>query len=129
MKRSRYQLWLVSGVHLVAGVAPWLARTEGWSVVLSFLVLLHWLDALREQGWLGKPRAVGGVRYTGEQWLIALDTAGWVRVELAGQPLVTPFLTVLQFRSGHRIHNAVLFPDALDPEAFRALRVCLLLNH
>ncbi|WP_345193944.1 protein YgfX [Kistimonas scapharcae] len=129
MKRSRYQLWLVSGAHLVAGLSPWLARTNGWSAILSFLILLHWLDALREQGWLGRSRAINGVRYAGEQWSIALDAAGWVRVELAGQPLITPFLTILPFRSGHRTHNAVLFSDAVDPEAFRTLRVRLLLGH
>ncbi len=113
----------------MAGVAPWFARTGAWSAILSFLILLHWLDALREQGWLGKPRTIGAVRHAGEQWSIELDSTGWVRVELAGQPLITPFLTILQFRSGDRTHNAVLFSDALDPEAFRALRVLLLLNH
>ncbi len=112
----------------MAGLSPWFARTGGWSAILSFFILLHWLDALREQGWLGKPRTVNGVRYTGEQWSISLHTSGWIRVDLTEQSLITPFLTILRFRSENQIYNAVLFSDALDPEAFRALRVRLLLN-
>lgn len=125
--RSRYQLWLVSLVHLVALAAPWFAQIGLVAVLVSVLVLLHGLLFLRKHGWLGKASALQALRLQGGQWSL-LKASGWVSAEPVGRTLVTPFVTILGFRVKGKQCQAVIFADAVDPEAFRQLRVQVLLG-
>lgn len=56
-----------------------------------------------------------------------IQNGAWHEAHLLPTSFVTPWLSVLNFRpeGSRRIRHAVLFPDALDPEAYRKLRVRL----
>lgn len=128
IKPSRYQFWLISTAHLLAFVSPWFSRIGGWAFIISFVVLVHWVSGLRSQGRFACDRAVSGVRLINEQWAIRRRHNVWLDVEFVGESLVTPFVTIIRFRSQRRMVYAVLFFDAVDPEVFRQLRVRMLLH-
>lgn len=51
----------------------------------------------------------------------------WEDAELLGTSFVAPYLTVLNFKIAgkHNAKHVVIFPDAIDSEQFRKLRVLL----
>ena len=128
IKPSRYQLWLISVAHFLAVVAPWFSRIGSWALLISLVGLIHWIDGLRSQGWFVCDRTVLGVRLIKHQWTICKQKNVWLDVEFVGQSLITPFVTILKFKVGRKAVYVVLFSDAVDPEAFRQLRVSMLLH-
>ena len=120
LQPSRYLLALLIAVHGLAGVALWLAVSQGWLRVLGGAGLAGSLFfyALRQS------------RYGG----LAVDASGAWRIERDGvwqeamlvEAFVTPLLTVLRLRraDGRRV-ALTLLPDSLAREDFRRLRVIL----
>lgn len=122
---------LLAVAHLGAAVILWLlvlpALVTG-AALLLLLVNILWVTKRLP----GIPMANNVCRLTwnneGRWWL---ETFGGSRVEcdLQGPGFVHPWLVILRFqitKPGGRRHSAVvLFPDALDRETLRRLRVRL----
>jgi toxin CptA len=75
--------------------------------------------------WLLSPSSEVAMRMEGlDVFLIFLD-GHEIQVQISTETLVTPFITILSMVScsaGSR-HNVVIFPDSLDFERYRELRV------
>jgi toxin CptA len=120
--------FLLLVIHAAAAaVAVALPLDWPWRVLLLSAVLLsgayltagHWLRRLpwsvREALW--QPDGA---------WTLTLGSGRQVEARLLPSTYVSPVLVVLNFRrSGWRPCSLVLFPDALDPDLLRRLRVRL----
>jgi toxin CptA len=93
------------------------------SLLISFSLLHHlWRDALLIPG-----SSVVGLQVEGEKIVMALRDGKLLEGGLLHDSLVTPFITVLNvLPEGARFaRSVVIWPDSLERESFRQLRVIL----
>jgi len=128
-RTSRTLTVLLVLAHLVSVALVWIMPFHaGVQFVTSLLLvascLFHfWRDCL-----LIAPRAIVGLRFDQEyKCSYQLRGGEWFEAKLLGSSLVTPWLSVLNCRPdpGRSIRSIVLFPDSIDVEDYRKLRVLL----
>ena len=116
------------------------AHAVGWGV-LPALDLPVWirgtlavalagslLYALLRDGWRRLPGSVTELRLWADgSCAVKLRQGSWQSCRIRGESFVAPWLTVLSLAQEGRLlrRYVVILPDALDPEAFRRLRVWL----
>lgn len=93
--------------------------------VIATLASLH--RGLFRYALLRDSRAIVGVRCdAGNRWLAQLRSGESIAMTLLPTSCVHPLAVVLNLRSDTGIHSAILLRDNTDPDAFRRLRVRLL---
>lgn len=112
------RLWL-AGLHMVAGLALWLADLpmtwQGAGTVLLAASLAYYR----------RPGTSVALRGKSDGNLELQREGDWEPIELLPDSLVLPALTVLRYRvpGERRVRTAVILADSLPGEDFRRLRV------
>jgi toxin CptA len=129
LKGSRLLAVLLIAMHALGAVLLWSFPLVLWlkaaatSALLASLVFYLRRDALRSL-----PQSVTALSLNSECGCAIQSVRGqWLETRLLASSFVSPYLTVLNL-SPHGAWGArhvVIFPDAVDPEAFRQLRVLL----
>ena len=129
LKGSRVLAVLLVTMHALGAVLLWILPLVLWlkaaatSILLASLVFYLWRDALRSLA-----RSVTALSLNSECGCSIQSVHGeWLEMRLLSSSFVSPYLTVLNL-SPHGAWGArhvVIFPDAVDPEAFRQLRILL----
>lgn len=107
-------------------VLPLLALPAWAAVALAFVIafslVYHWL----RDAWLRLPDSCVGASF-GDETVLTLRSGRQLQGRLAGDALVTPYLTVLTVAldESRGTRSLVVLPDSLDAEAFRQLRLWL----
>ncbi len=92
-------------------------------LALGVLLLTVW-SSLRRQGWLGGRSPCRGLRWEGGRWLwIGADGRG-LALQLR-RAVVWRRLVVMHFIGPGGRRSLCLFPDSLEADALRRLRLCL----
>jgi len=98
-------------------------------VIVKVMLLLLLLISGYYQCWLGAwrrdKRSIIKCCYVDDQWFIWDKRHNQYEAKLLGDSIVSPYLLILNFSIKFRRRSLVLFPDALDKEAFRKIRVLL----
>lgn len=127
LRPSWWLFFMLFILHLLACAALICAN---FTLILKLLIGLLLLWSGYYQCWLRalqhSPKAIVKCIATEDKWRLIDRSGREYEVELAGESLVTAFLIILNF--GVRQPALILFPDSLDPEELRRLRV-LLLSH
>ena len=138
LKPSRQLALLLLIAHVAAVAVVWsleLPLSVHIILKLAIAVSLGW--ALLQNGWFGYARAAVALRIepagkSGEADAIEvrLRNGKTARGQVVEGSFVAPYLTVVRYRvTGARRFSmdksVLIFPDSLDGEAFRALRVRL----
>lgn len=129
LRPSRTLLALLALAHVATLGMIWGAAFEtpvrwGASLAVAASCAFH----LRQEGLFLASSAIVGLQLgAGSDCGLLLRSGEWVEGRILGTSLVTPWLSVLNVASeGRRLsRNIVLFPDSLDAEAYRKLRVKL----
>ena len=82
----------------------------------------------KRDGLLALPNSIIALHVHSDcQCEVKIKQGEWIEAELLGTSFVAPYLTVLNFKvPGKRLAwHSVIFPDAVDREDFRQLRVLL----
>jgi toxin CptA len=126
---SRLLAALLGAMHGIAVVSLSVLPIPLW-LRLAAVILVGWsfFHGLAKHASRRSPSAIRGLRIGDEcRCEVALADGEWFEVELESGMLVTPFLTVLNFRrheDGKHL-PLVIMPDTIDSEGFRKLRVVL----
>jgi len=129
LKASRVLAVLLVAMHVLGIVLLWSLPLALWlkaaatPVLLASLVFYLRRDALRSFA-----RSVAALSLNSECGCSIQSVRGeWLETRLLSSSFVSPYLTVLNLRphGSWGARHVVIFPDAIDPEAFRQLRVLL----
>ena len=114
--------------HSAALLAIYAIPLPGWAkIALTLLLLANLLFYLRRDAQLSAPSSVITLTLDGDDLMLtARNGKCWV-ARLLSTSMVTPVLTVLNSSSPGAIfaRPIIIFPDSLDAESFRQLRVWL----
>ncbi len=126
---SRRLAGLLVGMHGFAAAMLWLVPLPHWFAALLMPVFLGsaW-HTLRRDGFRTLPRSLMALRLDADCRCEFQTRAGaWHEAALLGSSFVAPYLTVLNLKpaGGRLAKHLVIFPDAVDAEDFRRLRVWL----
>jgi hypothetical protein len=117
---SRQLLLIQSVAHLVAVVAVWLSNLPALLSATLMLVIGASLAVQR------RPQSVIGLILGGDGALEKVDAEGTaIRVMLAPQTLVLPFLVILLWREGRRHCSLPVMRDSMSADDFHTLRLWL----
>lgn len=97
-----------------------LALALWWSFVLAHL---GWAWGMHIARWF--PWSIREARWGAQGWMLTLTSGRTISVELTSQSFVSLGLIVLLFSDGRFSRALVLFPDSLDAQQLRRLRVRL----
>jgi toxin CptA len=129
LKASRALAVLLFAMHALGIALLWSLPLALWlqasasTVLLASQVFYLRRDALRSSA-----RSVRALSLNSECGCsIQLLRGEWLETRLLSSSFVSPYLTVLNLnpRGTWGARHVVIFPDAIDPEAFRQLRVLL----
>lgn len=124
---------LLGLAHLVSLILLWITPLGVFPQFgIGLLVVASWLFHLRRDCFRLAPGAIVRLRVEhGGKFSYQTRAGEWHDAALLGNSLVTPWLSVLGFRrEGARFGRyTVLFPDTLDAEAYRKLRVLVKWTH
>lgn len=129
LKPSRKLGILLSLAHYTAASVFWLLTLPAAVKILVTLLLASSLCFyLRRYVWLISPQAIVALRLSEKNhcraWMLSNN---YIDYRIDGDTFVAPYMTVLCLKenqvTGRR--TIVIFPDAIDAEAFRQLRVWL----
>jgi toxin CptA len=126
---SRRLAGLLAGMHAFAAAMLWLAPLPHWLAALLMPVLLGsvW-HALRRDGFRALQHSLIALRLDEDcRCEFQTRTGIWHEAALLGTSFVSPYLTVLNLKppDGRLVKHLVIFPDAVNAEDFRRLRVWL----
>lgn len=95
----------------------------GLALLVLFSLSYHWW----RDAWLSAPSSGVALVLEGDQVLLVTRGGGRLMGEILRDSLVTPCLTVLNIlpQDARLTRSVVIFPDSLDAESFRQLRVWL----
>ena len=93
-------------------------------MVLLLCALLYYL---RPNAWPSASSSYVAIRFVDDEIILQTHDGAELAGRVLGDSLVTPLLTILNVlpNGGKRVCSVVLFPDSLDSERFRELRVLL----
>ena len=115
--------------HLASLALVWIAPLPGSvQFAASLLLLASCLFYLRRDCLLLAPGSIICLRFDQEgAGRYQVRNGEWFEATLLGSSLVTPWLSVLNYKpeTGRGMRSAVLFPDSIDAEDYRKLRVLL----
>lgn len=96
-------------------------------LVLAALLLGALVYSLRRDAWLLLPLSAVAIRIEGDQITLITRGGSELQGEISGNSVVTPFITILHvLPQAHKgVRYVVIFPDSIDKERFRELRVRL----
>jgi len=117
--------WLVV-IHVVAILLlPVLSLPAGAGLIILLLILFSLWHAIRLH-----PGSVSAVLWSETRSCrLSLASGQDIEARLLPQVFILPWLVIMRFRSDRkRLHQLVLLPDMLEPEIFRRLRVCLMIE-
>ena len=112
-------------VHALAFVAAWANLLEIWLKLLFSLCVLFSL-------WLAFKQRMNGPEIAGLQlkpdgsWLLRLSSGGDIEAKLLGSSIANPWFVLLHLRTENKRFSMLIPRDSLEPDAFRRLRVALL---
>jgi toxin CptA len=96
-------------------------------IALAALLACALYYSLRRDAWLLLPLSPVAIRIEGDQLRLITRGGSELQGEISGNSVVTPFITILhvvpQVIKG--VRYVVIFPDSMDKERFRELRVQL----
>jgi toxin CptA len=126
---SRRLTGLLAGLHAFAIALFWLAPLPHWLAILLTAALLGsaW-STLRRHGFRTLRHSLIALRLDADCRCEFQTRAGaWHEAALLGSSFVSPYLTVLNLKpaGGRLVKHLVIFPDAVNAEDFRRLRVRL----
>jgi toxin CptA len=120
---------LLVGAHLASLALLWITPLpSGVQFAASLLLLASGLFYLRRDCLLLAPGSIVSLRFDQEGACSYQARGGeWFEATLLGSSLVTPWLSVLNFKpeTSRGMRSVVLFPDSIDAEDYRKLRVLL----
>lgn len=96
-------------------------------VALAALLACALFYSLRRDAWLLLPLSPVAIRIEGDQLTLITRGGSELQGDISGNSVVTPFITILHVLSqAHKgVCYVVIFPDSMDKERFRELRVWL----
>lgn len=109
-------------------ILPFLALSLGGALALALLLLLSLLHFLRRDALLNLPSSwIGLTQEEDGRILLLRRDGGRVPCGILRDSVITPLLTVLNVRpeGDYLARGVVIFPDRMDRESFRRLRVWL----
>lgn len=116
-------------MHLLSLLLVWLMPLPLWfQLPISSVLLVSATFYLKRDALLTAQNSTIALQVHSDcQCEIQNRLGEWEDVELLGTSFVAPYLTVLNFKiAGKRLaKHVVIFPDAVDSEHFRQLRVLL----
>ena len=116
-------------MHFFCILLVWLMPLPFWLMGITSIVLLaSAVFYFKRDGLLAFPHSIIALQVHSDcQCEIKSRQGEWIEAELLGTSFVAPYLTVLNFKvAGKRLaRHIVIFPDAVDSEDFRQLRVLL----
>lgn len=124
---------LLAGLLIIAHGTGWIST---WVIPLSLafkgILLLPFLFSLIyflwRDAWRRLPYSIIALEINADCSCRHLDYRGrWHEAVIVSDVLVNPWLTVfsLRMKNGRCLRHIVVLPDAVEPEAFRQLRVWL----
>jgi len=111
-------------IVLILPIADW-ARAA--LVVLLLCALVYYL---RRNAWLSLASSPVAIRIAGKDITLLGRDGSELAGQVWGDSLVTPMLTILNIlpQGKRNMRSVVIFPDSMDAERFRELRVLLKWN-
>ena len=108
-------------IVLILPIADW---GRAALVVLLLCALVYYL---RRNAWLSLPSSPVAIRIAGKDITLLVRDGSELTGQVGSDSVVTPMLTILNILpQGKRIvRSVVIFPDSMDAERFRELRVLL----
>ena len=129
LKASHRLAALLGAAHATAAAATFaLDIGPGGQLLLTFTLLLSFVLSLRRAALLSTPDAVVEIEWSDEGTLNFKTRDGtWHSARLMPSTFVTPWLTVINLRTGQRprVRHVVLMADSAGAEEYRRLRVRL----
>ncbi|MEN6586693.1 MAG: protein YgfX [Sulfuricella sp.] len=126
---SRTLGMLLAAAHAVSLLLIWvMPLILVLQLAASLLLATSFLFHLRRDGRLAAPNSITRLRFSPDcQCAYQTRDGAWHEAKLLGSSLVSPWLSVLNFKpDGRRMpRHAVIFPDSADAEGRRKLRVLL----
>ncbi len=129
LKPSRRLILILSLAHLVAASALWpLVLSIAIKLTGVALVVTSLIYYLRKDALLSAKNAVVALEISDEmQCTLTTQSDASIVCAIQGNTFVAPYLTVLNLKPEKQLftRSVVIFPDAIDAETFRKLRVLL----
>jgi len=128
LRRSLYFAALLLAAHCLALAVLMPLVLPVWAkVAMSLLIIFSVGYHLRHDALLASGSSVVALKLEGKQALLTLRGGRLLEGEVLHDSLVTPYISVLNvLPQGARFaRSVVIFPDSLDKESFRQLRVLL----
>lgn len=126
---SRQLAALLYAAHAVSIVLLWsLTLPVALKVAIAVLVVISLIHYLSQDAWLTAHHAVTAFTLTeARQCTATLHSGKSVTGEVLGGTFVAPYLTVILYQPEGKFftRSIVIFPDSIDAEIFRKLRVWL----
>lgn len=130
LKSSRQYALLLCFAHFAAICILW---KIDWSIYIkligAILLAISLCLYLRCHALLLSPRSIVSLRFSEDGSTCTAQTQSneHITFMVKGDTFVTPYLTVLSMKSPYSIlpRNIVIFPDSIDIEKFRQLRIWL----
>jgi len=128
-KSSKVLAALLLFMHFLSLLLAWLMPLPFWfKLLISPALLASGAFYVKRDALLTAPDSTIALQVHSDcQCEIQNRQGEWVDAELLGTSFVAPYLTVLNFKiAGKRLaKHVVIFPDAVNSEHFRQLRVLL----
>ena len=109
---------------LIVFMLPMVVLTK---VALAALLSCALFYSVSRDAWLLLPLSPVAIRIEGDQITLITRGGSELQGEISGNSVVTPFLTILHVlpQALRGVRYVVIFPDSMDKERFRELRVRL----
>ena len=109
---------------LIVFMLPMVVLTK---VALAALLSCALFYSVRRDAWLLLPLSPVAIRIEGDQITLITRGGSELQGEISGSSVVTPFLIILHVlpQALRGVRYVVIFPDSMDKERFRELRVRL----
>lgn len=126
---SRQLATLLYAAHAMSIGLLWpLTLLVALKVAIAILIIISLIHYLRQDAWLTAHHAVTVFTLTGARQCIATLRSGEIVTgTVLGGTFVAPYLTVIMYQPEGKFftRSIVIFPDGIDAEIFRKLRVWL----
>lgn len=133
LQSSAFLAITLIAIHVATGTALLMLTLPLWAHgLLIFLLLASMLNHLWRNAWLSAPSSTVAVLLDGDRIVLTQHNGSQIVGKLLPNCLISPLLTVLNIlpqKNSFFAHSIIIFPDSLDTESFRQLRVSLRWQH
>jgi len=118
---------LLSAYSLVLLIVFTLPIVAFAKIALAVLLVFSLAYYLRRDALLSLPSSHVAIRLDGDHVVLTSLSGSQLSGQILRDSVVTPVLTILNIlpQGKHRMRSVVIFPDSMDKERFRELRVLL----